>query len=239
MALVITLNYGFAHYRDAIQNVQLPIDEASAIALERVISFSLPADLNSIFLFAVGVICSVLAGFKWLNMDDPYPKYGKISRKFDLDQSVYRDQMKSVLDRLVALYAEAQKLFFQLKEDLEHKETEYKSVLGARSRKTADFKSAQAYNLSVAQQVVEIYRDENRKSRNSPVPQHFNDELPITIPPMESVGAGELSIAEVERLIEQVVQRLEKGIDELDQAWKDAQNNFENPQQITESVSDQ
>ena len=86
----------------------------------------------------------------------------------------------------------------------------------------------------MAQQVVEIYRDENRKARSTPPPTHFDQELQITTQSIELSRAGELSIAEVERQINWVVERIELGINELDQAWKDAQNEFENLRQLTD-----
>jgi len=233
-SLLIFLNFGVAHYRDAIQNVKLPIDQASAIALERVVSMQLPVDVESGFLFIAGILFGLLAGFDWLKMDDPYPGYGRLSRRCDREKRNYGDKHREVLARLGALYVAGKEGFETTKDELERREIDYKDALGGRERKIIQFKAAEAHNLSVAQQVVEIYRDENRKARSTPPPTHFDQELQITTQSIELSRAGELSIAEVERQINWVVERIELGINELDQAWKDAQNEFENLRQLTD-----
>lgn len=113
VALMFSLNLGLAHYRAAMQNIEplrVEIDalerkdtltdadyrrieelkkqtNAEVVALEKIKSS--PFDfggIQSIFLFVLGLICSMLNGVDYYHWNDPYPGYGKLWKKRDAAQ---------------------------------------------------------------------------------------------------------------------------------------------------------
>lgn len=109
-ALIVLLNLGLAHYRAAMQNIEplrVEIDvlerkdtltdadyrrieelkdqtNADVVALQRFKTAPFDFDgIQSVFLFVLGVICSLLNGLDYYHWNDSYPGYGKRWKKRD------------------------------------------------------------------------------------------------------------------------------------------------------------
>jgi len=230
--ILIGLNFMVAHYRDVLQSVDIALDNVGIAVMDRVWSLMPPADAQSVLLFLVGLLFGILAGIDWLKMDDRYPGYGERARRQDLEEENYAEEVRETLQRLGDLHSETADILLDLKENLEHKETEFKSILSHRERKVGQFKATEAHNLSAAHQVVEKYRDSNRNARSTPAPDYFTRDLEVVTQPIETSRAGEMSIAQVESEIKRVVEKLESGITEIHESWGKAQEEFKKTHQL-------
>jgi len=232
IVVLLALNFMVAHYRDVLQSVDIAVEGVGSAVMARVMTLEMPADAESVLLLLVGLLFGILAGIDWLKMDDRYPGYGERARRQDLEEENYAEEVRETLERLGDLHSETADILLELKENLEHKETEFKSILSHRERKVGQFKAAEAHNVSAAHQAIERYRDANRKCRTTPAPDHFSREITIVTQPIETSSAGEMSIPQVESEIKRVVEKLESGITEIHDAWQIAQEEFKRTDQL-------
>jgi len=90
--------HGFAaHYRDATALVGE--DRAFAIALQTLKTSPLVlADLNTFYLFGLGILWAFLAIWKGATFDDPYPLYGAHYRRAASARETYSDEHALLFD---------------------------------------------------------------------------------------------------------------------------------------------
>lgn len=176
LVFVILFNFIFAHYR----LVGTPeVSQAISSALQNIIDspLSIFLDIKSFALFIVGLIFSGLAGWKGYTWDDPYPLYGRIHRAREQAREELNNAQNDIRNRCI-------KLVRTVVDELDA------SVRGARAsvEKTASledlcsserdsFKNyAEALEAGM-RHLITLYRDRNRKARDTPPPEYFN-ELP-------------------------------------------------------------
>lgn len=172
LAGLVALHGFAAHYRDATAAVGE--DRAFEAALQTLkTSPAALADLNSFYLFGIGLLWAFFAVWKGTTFDDPYPRYGAHYRRAVTARDTYSDEHAFLFDDLeeikegtvAALEAGTRKipLFPQ-------------QAAQVRSQRDAHLKSFRAYESGVetaVNQLLARYRDANRHKRKSPPPQHF------------------------------------------------------------------
>src|SRR5262249_1078937 len=99
----LILLHGFAaHYRDAV--AALGEAQGMTAALN-----SLPhspwllADMNSYYLFGLGLLAAITAFYKGCTFDDPYPFYGAKSRAVEDAREAYSDEHAELFDGLAEI----------------------------------------------------------------------------------------------------------------------------------------
>jgi len=163
-----------AHYRDALAAV--PEDRALAEAVRTL--FSDPFVINSLasgYLFGLGILFAIGSIWKGSRYDDPYPFYGAVWRRADSARIEYSSEHQLLFDDLE-----------------EHKEAAISQIQAGitmiplfpqrcaqiRVQRTAQTDAFRAYENSVetaANQLLQIYRDENRRQRTTIPPAHFSE----------------------------------------------------------------
>lgn len=166
--------HGFAaHYRDATAIVGE--DRAFATARETLVSSPLMlADLNSFYLFGLGLVLAVLAIWKGYTFDDPYPGYGSHSRRAEHAREAYSDEHAVLFEDLEDI---KEKTVADLDEGIRRIPRFPQQVAKIRAEREAELRSFQAYEAGVeaaANQLLALYRDGNRAVRQTPVPEHFS-----------------------------------------------------------------
>jgi hypothetical protein len=173
LAGLVALHGFAAHYRDATAAVGE--DRAFTTALQTLKTSPLAlADLNSFYLFGIGLLWAFLAIWKGSTFDDPYPRYGAHYRRATSARNAYSDEHAYLFDDLekikedtvAALEAGTRKipLFPQ-------------QAAQVRSQRDAHLKGFRAYESAVetaVNQLLARYRDANRYRRKSPPPLHFD-----------------------------------------------------------------
>jgi len=167
--------HGFAaHYRDATAAVGE--DRAFFTALQTLrISPLILADLNSFYLFGIGLLWAFLAIWKGATFDDPYPRYGAHYRRTAAAREAYSDEHAFLFEDLAKIKEDT---VAQLEAGIRRIPPFPQEASLIRSQRDAHLQAFRAYESAVetaVNQLLARYRDANRSHRrNTPAPDHFD-----------------------------------------------------------------
>ncbi|WP_315777823.1 MULTISPECIES: hypothetical protein [unclassified Bradyrhizobium] len=166
--------HGFAaHYRDATASAGE--ERAFAVARETLVSSPLTlADLNSFYLFGLGLVLSTMAISKGYTFDDPYPGYGAHSRRAEEARENYSDEHALLFEDLEQI---KEKTVAELDEGIRRIPLFPQQAAKVRAQREAELRSFQAYESSIeaaTNRLLATYRDANRAARQSPAPAYFS-----------------------------------------------------------------
>ena len=116
LALIVTVGFGIAHFRDALTSEAA---EPAKTAYDALSSGDLPHDIISWGLFVLSCVFGFLALFDGYATDDPYPDYGRVSRRtqevvedYDAELNHLREELEELkqeeLNRLDKALMDAQ-----------------------------------------------------------------------------------------------------------------------------------
>ena len=176
--LILGLNLSFAHYRDVFT---LGMDNPEQRALEGVIGkpFVLH-DIKSWWLAGIGLIfafISLIDGFKW---DDPYPGYGDVARRRDARREEYQDAKHVWLTAVAERRGQARDEVAEIHRDIAMLQGETQQASLGRRSFTAAFNAHVAHLESAANQLLDVYRDANRRVRTTPIANYFEQRWKLT-----------------------------------------------------------
>jgi hypothetical protein len=167
--------HGFsAHYRDALAIVNEDQALAKAIQTLRAEPHIL-ADLNSYYLFGLGLLWASLAVWKGYGFDDPYPRYGACYRRAAKAREDYSDEHSCLFDDLEDIKEET---VAALEDGIRAIPLFPQKAAQIRAQRDAHLKQFGAYENAVesaANQLLARYRDKNRVHRSSPAPSYFDN----------------------------------------------------------------
>jgi hypothetical protein len=173
-AAILLLHAFAAHYRDALAKVAE--DHAISEAVQTLLNHPFVIDsLASGYLFGLGILFAIGSIWKGYRYDDPYPFYGAVWRRAESARVAYSSEHQLLFDDLE-----------------EHKEAAISQIQAGirmiplfpqrcaqiRVQRTAQIDAFRAYENSVetaANQLLQIYRDENHRHRTTVNPAHFSE----------------------------------------------------------------
>jgi hypothetical protein len=178
LGLILMLNLSFAHYRDlSVLGVPNPEQKALSQFLETPLVLH---DVKSWWLGCMGVFfafVSLIDGFKW---DDPYPGYGELARRREAKRENYLDRkhywLESVKDRREQARAEVG----EIRHDIDMIQGEIAQASMGRRSFTASFFAHTSHLEAAANQLIDTYRDVNRRVRTTPSPSYFEQRWRLT-----------------------------------------------------------
>ena len=166
--------HGFsAHYRDALAVVSENQALEKAIQTLRAEPHVL-ADLNSYYLFGLGLLWASLAIWKGYTFDDPYPRYGACYRRAESARESYSDEHSFLFDDLEDIKEET---VAALEDGIRAIPLFPQKAAQIRAQRDAHLKQFGAYENAIesaANQLLARYRDANRVHRKTPPPQCFD-----------------------------------------------------------------
>jgi hypothetical protein len=167
--------HGFAaHYRDATAAVGEDRAFETAVHTLKTAPLTL-ADLNSFYLFGIGLLWAFLAIWKGATFDDPYPRYGAHYRRAAAAREAYSDEHAFLFEDLEAIKEDT---VAQLEAGIRKIPIFPQEASLIRSQRDAHLKGFRAYESAVetaVNQLLARYRDANSyHRRNSPAPKHFD-----------------------------------------------------------------
>jgi len=174
LVALVSLHAFAAHFRDATAAV----GEVRALktAIDELIKAPWAvADINSAYLFGLGVLFSIGAFWKGYTFDDPYPGYGPVSRRAEHAREAYSDEHHRLFDDLEA---EKEDTVKRLREGIDKIPVFPQNADQIRTQRAALLQRFRAYEGSVelaANQLLQVYRDANKTSRTTRPPAHFNN----------------------------------------------------------------
>jgi hypothetical protein len=173
LTTLIGLHCFSAHYRDAIAIVGEDKAMSSAVQTLEAAPYVL-ADLNSYYLFGIGLLWASFAIWKGYNFDDPYPRYGACYRRAANAREDYSDEHSRLFDDLEDIKEET---IGELQNGIRAIPLFPQKAGQVRAQRDAYLKQFGAYEHaaeSAANQLLARYRDANRAHRKSPSPIYFD-----------------------------------------------------------------
>lgn len=166
--------HGFAaHYRDAVAAVGEERAFQQALTSLLTTPYTL-VELDSYYLFGIGLVWSFLAIWKGATFDDPYPRYGAHSRRAAEAREAYSDEHATLFEELDRIKEET---IARLEEGIQRIPRFPQEAGLIRSQREADLKAFRAYEQGVetaVNQLLARYRDSNRHHRTAQPPKHFD-----------------------------------------------------------------
>lgn len=171
-ALTLLFALAIAHFRDALS---LDLAGAEIVALQNLKAEPLGLQaVQSWLLFGVSIAFASLAVLDGYKMDDPYPGYGRLTRRLHQAQDDFDDEKEWVRQELAESKAEAmatlEQLVMQAETNLHNLQQAilHKEASGNRLRTAL----ADAENCLAA--LIMEFRDRNQLARSTPPPPYFS-----------------------------------------------------------------
>ena len=178
LGLILALNLSFAHYRDlSILGVADPEQKALSEILETPLVLH---DVKSWWLGCIGVLfafVSLIDGYKW---DDPYPGYGELARRRDGKRENYLDRKHYWLEAIKERREQARAEVGDIRRDIEMVQGEIAQASLGRRGFTASFFAQASHLEAAANQLIDMYRDANRRVRTTSAPLYFEQRWRLT-----------------------------------------------------------
>lgn len=188
--VLLAFNILVGHGRDAMQRLEAELRSGGTLEAFASIGVNAwaqfledPFGFDSFIaplLVAAGVLSFMLASWKGYERDDPYPGFGKISRRTEQARAMYRDQRDEETELLTERHNEALKLLDDLVNDAQWKRDEFENSCYA-GRLVSDGLILQMRRYEgILRFLAQIYRDANIKSREGKdVPKYFSSEMTL------------------------------------------------------------
>jgi len=174
LALLIAIHGFAAHLREATASA-IDEDEAARTAWQTLLHNPLSLhDLNSVYLFALGMLFALLAVYKGYTFDDPFPGYGSVTRRFARARDAYIDEHALLFEDLEETRGE---VISSLTEGIQRIPTFPQAAANIRAQRTTMLEQFRAYESGVeaaVRQLLAKYRQANIAARTSNPPPHFD-----------------------------------------------------------------
>jgi hypothetical protein len=212
LALVVTWNWGAAHYRDAkVSGVASPEVEALHLMF---------GSLDSIYSWALllaGIVFAAMAALSGFRMDDPYPGYGGVSRRHDDRCQIYAEDVETATDQLTGIRDEAIDEALSVRSELDRQQSERGQILAARAAFVRRFDEFGGQLEVIANALLQEYRTANLTARSSEAPETFYARWSLprsTVPPPPIVAVNETDIRAAEAALDVAVTEMSAAFDE-------------------------
>jgi hypothetical protein len=218
LCVVVALHLFAAHLRDA--TMAFGEERAFDVARKAILADPIGlADIQSWYLCGLGLLLGLFAFFKGYRLDDPYPGYGAVYRRAMVAEDAYNDEHHELFDELDTTKDDTLKAFREGIANIPAYAAKAQQIRAARSALLGQFRAYEHQIEQTINRLLSVYRDANRRRRNSNVPPYFN--TPWVAPPSSLSGADimalttdtadnvitnvEATLEELKRLSEQVL----------------------------------
>lgn len=241
-ALTLFSLHAFAlHLREAsstlaISNPLFTPREAMDLAIHTISTNPLMMhDLNSLYLFALGVVFAAAAFLKGYWLDDPYPGYGAHCRRAEAAREAYSEAHSELFDELTEAKNETVK---ELELGLERIKQLPREADNIRASRKALLQEFAAYETSVEtsiNQLLQRYRNCNRKARSDPPPAYFDEPWKLLHRFVDSPLVTELvaDIPQPERDLSEILTELRNLADKVLSEYEELLKAYPHPTQMT------
>jgi hypothetical protein len=222
IAAIVALHGFAAHYRDATATVGEDSAFETALRTLKLSPFVL-ADLNSFYLFGMGLLWAFFAIWKGATFDDPYPRYGAHYRRAAAAREAYSDEHAYLFEDLEKIKEDTVAQLEDGISKIPRFPQEASLIRAQRDAHLQEFRSYESAVETAINQLLALYRDANRSQRKlSPAPKHF--DAPWHLP------HSFLSSASVSKEIAEPVSPsldANAALDELRSLWRSVLHEYE------------
>ena len=182
-----------AHYRDAM--VSGPLDNPGGYAIDMIQRIALSPEMlrldtiESWLLALMTLAFWIIAAADGWKYDDPYPGYGSITRKHDVDAENYFAVKSEIFDNLTHARDEALEDMSQAAHEIDERKGELRSINEGRTRLVRQFEEYLSHLEQVGNDLLQTYREANRRARGTLAPRHFSERWSMAKPNTASDAA--------------------------------------------------
>jgi hypothetical protein len=170
--LTIGLNLALAHYREV--SGSLVADAGREVLLRLQVAPLGINDVKSWLLFGIGILCSLIALGDAYLIFDPYPGYGALERRRASAYDAYIRRKNELIVALLEIRDQAIEGLEEANRDLSIRRNEHDVILESRARVVRLFEAHQSHLDRAANALLAVYREANKRSRNTPPPSRFS-----------------------------------------------------------------
>ena len=222
LGLVILFNLLVAHYRIALSSNQPEF--AGTLALHNLYTnpFNLP-DFDSWLMISIGFIFSITASIDGFKMNDPYPGYSNLDRRYIAAQRDYSFHHADIIDNLRDIKDESTSNIHQSKNILSDRRSEFDNILVRRLTLINAFEQRMLYLQNCARHLLNIYRNANIAARLSKAPAYFEQQYILQSPRkidtpvhyLECQNKLEINIEQIYSELDLIIQKMHSEFSEI------------------------
>ncbi|MDF2116372.1 hypothetical protein PY365_12360 [Roseiarcaceae bacterium H3SJ34-1] len=191
VAFAVSLNLALGHLRELSSELS---SDPGVQVLQRLATAPLElTDIHTWIFVSMGLAFSAIAFGEALFIYDPYPGYGALEKRVDLAHRTYLDHTRFLHDELKEIRDSSIEAIESANRELSVRRGEYDSIISGKVRVAQMFDSFQTHLEKTGDALLAVYRDANRTTRSTPVPQRFSQpfrlERIIVSPEVPSTGA--------------------------------------------------
>ncbi len=184
LAVAAGLNLAVAHYRDALGGSD-PEDAATS-ALQAFLRTPFHIDdINSAFLLLMGFFFSLIATIDGYRMDDPYPGFGRLMKRYQDEEDDFRDAKEQEAEMLAREKENQLRRLDSATNEIAAKRSQYHAVLQQRDGFKELFINHINHLERAGGELVAFYRNANLSARTAPAPLHFSESWKMARPDIE------------------------------------------------------
>ncbi len=179
--VLVGFNLFVAHYRDAFildpdnaMNLVVPNFQAAPFSLH---------DFDSWLLWILGCLMSLGIIYDAYAMDDAYPSYGALVRKLEGYKYEYAELRDEVIEEIRMLRRDYDKEIEKLNDELEEQQDILRNTLAMKDNIVKNYSEHLVQLEQVGIAVIQTYRDENCRHRDTPPPAYFNEPWVLEVKP--------------------------------------------------------
>jgi len=228
-ALAAFFNLLIGHFRDFAEIASLDdvgsLNDAAGKAFERLFAGDvLMQSLDAWLLTGLGLLIAAFAGWKAYASLDPYPRYSGISNTFNTKRDEWQDQREEMFEALKETRDEAtDKLndeYGKVRESFRNIAAAHQGIAALQSRRRIFLQECN----TVANRLLAVYRDANRRARAAPEPAYWQDSFGFPVPeeiPLPSPPGPE-GMERLADIVEEAVEKIHRACEEAMTSFPDA-----------------
>jgi hypothetical protein len=184
LAAAIGLNLAVAHYRDALGGSDP--ESAATSALQSFLNTPFHIDdINSAFLFIMGFFFSLIATIDGYRMDDPYPGFGRLMKRYKDEENDFRSAKEQEAEVLTRQKEDQLRRLDHATNEIAARRSQYHAVLQQRDGFKELFINHMNHLERAGGELVAFYRNANLGARTAPAPIHFSESWKMARPDIE------------------------------------------------------
>jgi hypothetical protein len=207
----ISFNLLVAHYRTALGGNAPDLAGTSAVLSFLSNPFALK-EFHAWMMVGIGLIFSVIASVDAFKMNDRYPGYSKIEKKYVSALQNYTEHYAEIIDNLRDIKDIAIESIRSSKKSFSEQRSEFDNIIVHRQGVLNAFAQRIPYLQNCAKYLINLYRETNVASRTSEAPSYFN--TPVILESSHPIEAASLHAKEQNNL-DATALSIYKNLDEI------------------------
>lgn len=224
VVMAVVINVVMANYREVSAGA---FSEVGQLVMDRVKSSPFNfTDIETWALFAVGIVFSLITFVDVLLWGDPHPGYGGVYKRYQKALLEYVDRREDEIERLKEIRDEHNEMVDGIIKELSARRREHGVIVAGRSNLAANFEEYQKHLERVANQLLGMYREANRKARSKTPPKRFSQSFRIDLRSAPSTPGDEWKESELAESIAKAQSALTEQMREMAREFDSAVDQY-------------